>query len=138
MAYTPTEWKTGDIITAEKLNKAEQGIKDAHDAADISSGGGSNIFYIYALGDADEGVITGLSKTYQEIYEAVFDQEKLPVFVDLDGHHYQYDRSNSGFEFLNLSFGFDSPDKINSIIARWFRIKSDGTYETKYGYRSFS
>ena len=23
MSYTPTEWKTGDIITAEKLNKIE-------------------------------------------------------------------------------------------------------------------
>lgn len=26
MAYTPTEWATGDIITAEKLNKMENGI----------------------------------------------------------------------------------------------------------------
>ena len=29
MAYTPTEWETGDVITAEKLNKAEQGIAAA-------------------------------------------------------------------------------------------------------------
>lgn len=29
MAYTPTNWVTGDTITAEKLNKAEQGIADA-------------------------------------------------------------------------------------------------------------
>lgn len=27
MIYTPTVWQTGDIITAEKLNKAEQGIE---------------------------------------------------------------------------------------------------------------
>lgn len=27
MAYTPTEWATGDVITAEKLNKAEGGIE---------------------------------------------------------------------------------------------------------------
>ena len=26
MAYTPTEWETGDIITAEKLNNIENGI----------------------------------------------------------------------------------------------------------------
>lgn len=26
MSYTPTEWATGDVITAEKLNKMEQGI----------------------------------------------------------------------------------------------------------------
>lgn len=29
MAYTPTVWATGDVITAEKLNKAEQGIAAA-------------------------------------------------------------------------------------------------------------
>ena len=26
MAYTPTEWQTGDVVTAEKLNKLENGI----------------------------------------------------------------------------------------------------------------
>lgn len=29
MAYTPTEWATGDVITAQKLNKMEQGIAGA-------------------------------------------------------------------------------------------------------------
>lgn len=29
MAYIPTEWETGDVITAEKLNKAEEGIAAA-------------------------------------------------------------------------------------------------------------
>ena len=28
MAYTPTEWKSGDVITAEKLNNMEEGIED--------------------------------------------------------------------------------------------------------------
>ena len=28
MAYTPTEWQTGDVITAEKLNKLEQGVQN--------------------------------------------------------------------------------------------------------------
>ena len=30
MAYTPTVWETGDVITAEKLNNIEGGI-EAHD-----------------------------------------------------------------------------------------------------------
>lgn len=30
MAYTPTVWETGDVITAVKLNKAEQGIAAAY------------------------------------------------------------------------------------------------------------
>ena len=29
MAYTPTEWATGDVITAAKLNKMEEGIEAA-------------------------------------------------------------------------------------------------------------
>ena len=28
MAYTPTTWSDGDVITAEKLNKIEQGVKN--------------------------------------------------------------------------------------------------------------
>lgn len=30
MAYTPTEWKSGDVITAEKLNKLEEGVQAAN------------------------------------------------------------------------------------------------------------
>lgn len=28
MAYTPTTWSDGDVITAEKLNKLERGVKN--------------------------------------------------------------------------------------------------------------
>ena len=28
MAYTPTQWNDGDIITTEKLNKLEQGVQN--------------------------------------------------------------------------------------------------------------
>lgn len=30
MSYTPTNWKTGDIVSSEKLNKMEEGIANAH------------------------------------------------------------------------------------------------------------
>lgn len=33
MSYTPTEWKNGDIITAEKMNNIEQGIQNAQNVA---------------------------------------------------------------------------------------------------------
>ena len=29
MSYTPTEWKTGDVVTSAKLNKLEQGVAAA-------------------------------------------------------------------------------------------------------------
>ena len=28
MAYTPTNWQTGDVVTAEKMNHIEDGIKN--------------------------------------------------------------------------------------------------------------
>lgn len=28
MSYTPTNWETGDIVTAQKLNKIETGVED--------------------------------------------------------------------------------------------------------------
>lgn len=31
MAYTPTIWETGNVVTAEKLNKMEGGIEDANE-----------------------------------------------------------------------------------------------------------
>lgn len=39
MAYTKTNWKDGDVISAEKMNKIEQGIEDAG-----ASGGSDNVF----------------------------------------------------------------------------------------------
>lgn len=37
MAYTPTTWKDGDVITAVKMNKIEQGV------ANVSGGGASGV-----------------------------------------------------------------------------------------------
>lgn len=53
MAYIPTEWETGDVITAEKLNKAEEGIQLANTDVLIVT--------------ASEGT---LDKKFSEIYSA--------------------------------------------------------------------
>lgn len=55
MSYTPTNWKAGDVITSEKLNKLENGV--------AGSGGGALI-----VNDNDSGT---LDKTWQEISDAV-------------------------------------------------------------------
>ena len=52
MAYEPTNWKSGDIITSAKLNKLEQGVA-----------GGSGILLV-------GGTFEGLDKTWQEIFDA--------------------------------------------------------------------
>lgn len=40
MAYTPTQWNYGDIITAEKLNNIESGISNSFVANQGSSNAG--------------------------------------------------------------------------------------------------
>ena len=48
MSYTPTAWKNGDTITAEKLNKIEEGIED-------SSSGGAEPLIVHINGPESEG-----------------------------------------------------------------------------------
>ena len=67
MSYEPTNWQKGDIITAEKLNKIENGVVSA------SSSGGSGVFEIYFEvywdEDANADVVT-CNKTLDEISAA--------------------------------------------------------------------
>lgn len=57
MSYTPTNWQTGDTITAQLLNKMEQGI--------ASAGGGGGVLIATDTGGT-------LDKTWQEIFDARF------------------------------------------------------------------
>lgn len=46
MAYTPTNWKDGDIISAEKMNKLEQGVAE---------GGGGGVLLVNVTESSDGG-----------------------------------------------------------------------------------
>lgn len=67
MAYIPTEWQTGDIVTAEKLNKLESGVQNA-------SGGGAGGFMLVSHTDS------GINKSYNELLAAV-NNSIMPVVV---------------------------------------------------------
>lgn len=54
MAYEPTNWKSGDVVTSAKLNKLEQAV---------ASGGVMIVEY------QEDGVT--FNKTWQEIYDAL-------------------------------------------------------------------
>ena len=58
MGYIPTEWETGDVITAEKLNKAEEGIAVAN---------AKNTVFTISETNVDD--VHTLSKTWQEIHD---------------------------------------------------------------------
>jgi hypothetical protein len=62
MSYNKTNWKTGDIVTAEKLNNIENGISD----------GGTLIVHFVKTYNSDTGKTTVTSdKTSIEIAEAL-------------------------------------------------------------------
>lgn len=101
MSYTPTTWHKGDKVTAEKLNKIEQGIVDAEQSGsslpDYSqandddvlaiengapawkepSGGGGDI-YAVTVDTSDMMTYSNPSKTVDEI-SAAFNEGKLPI-----------------------------------------------------------
>ena len=59
MAYTPTEWKSGDVITAEKLNNIENG--------DASAGGGSISEPIITFNQEPPQMTWSCDKTFSEL-----------------------------------------------------------------------
>lgn len=79
MAYNKTTWANGDVITAEKLNKMEDGIANA--------GGGSGLTYVgqYEFYDNTNDIIeAGSTKTInpRKIWDIQADQkiDELPEY----------------------------------------------------------
>lgn len=91
MAYTPTEWQTGDIITATKLNNMEQGIANAG---------------ILKVSVTDANVLT-LDKTWQEIFSAGFSVltgSRIPTCIYMGGYIEQGE-----YVVTYWSYGFQEP-----------------------------
>ena len=82
MSYTPTTWECGDVVTAEKLNKIEQGIAD--------SGGGTSLapFVVNATYDSVNQTYIP-DKTLAETLEAIEDGRTV-LFRDEEMGHMAY------------------------------------------------
>ena len=68
MAYTPTEWTSGDVITAEKLNKIEGGVAES----------GASALLVTPADENDNWVF---DKTWQEIHDAFFAGKNVIVNI---------------------------------------------------------
>lgn len=99
MAYIPTEWATGDVITAAKLNNMEQGIEDAFVAPAVTVADEGDVLTVNSSGEwaaaAPESpvmVIHGtidtstfmatLDKTFSEIKAAMVAGKYCPVIMN--------------------------------------------------------
>lgn len=129
MAYEPTQWRSGDTITSERLNKMEQGI----------AGGGSGEFYALhttktvtpAETDGGEETVTFSSVELREdglpmwlIVDVVINNVsgimiyKLSTYV-ADQHAYGYSRDGVGEALyvndktgeVSLTMPISQPDK---------------------------
>lgn len=107
MSYTPTEWVTGDIITAEKLNKIENGI---------ASVGGMLIVTVSEKPDSETIMI--LDKTWQQIHDAVLSTGAMAIYREIqDNRTYilsfisvYYDSENYGVAVSGYVFTASSPN----------------------------
>lgn len=81
MAYTRTNWATGDVVTAEKLNNIETRID-------------TGIAMVLHVAEDPQTLLPTLDATWQEIYDAVSSGvivilvDELVTEVDIDGTTY--------------------------------------------------
>lgn len=73
MAYEPTNWKTGDIVTSEKLNKLENGVAGADGFMAVNGQ--------YDAGDESTAETITLDITAVELYEALTNGAFVVVLV---------------------------------------------------------
>ena len=133
MAYEKTEWKSGDTITAEKLNNIESGVKDNENGWEVESeleiikeeeelhleavsGENYSSTYFYGSFYSDEIIVTfeGIDYTltrdnYYGTY-GEFDEEEKPIFTNYpcalkyDGEDgYYFYTQNSGTYLVKIS-----------------------------------
>lgn len=120
MAYEKQEWKTGDTITAEKMNHIEDGVAN-------STGG---LFIIHATDyDSDENTWSKTDKTFDEIYAAAM-AGLDPVIYCVDyGIEKVYRLMEAYNTRLRFIYVFNYNGTTNSVVATLFKSNPTSTWE---------
>lgn len=115
MAYEPTNWKTGDVVTSAKLNKLENAV---------ANGGALKLNFI-----VDKGAgTTTIDKTYAEIKEAVLSgvyvfgvlQDDSPFIIVYPCQFEESTDPEDEYYSIGIS-GF-------SIQPMWFNAETENDY----------
>lgn len=130
MAYTKQTWATGEVITQEKLNHAEEGIEGAYETFKVT----------FTETDNGSSVTYSCDKTYAEITEAInshllvygvlisvgsgTDEPYVEGFLscgrnyDGDGRHFTSISASHSSNYLQIfDVVIDSDDSINAMLG---------------------
>ena len=118
MAYEPTTWRSGDIVTSEKLNKMEQGIANGTVMLTKDEQGRLPITYS-ALKAA---VLAGGTYRFSDItddgdlYQAnIYACDTLEESKDIETGDIQYNATFSNANIGGILFKANSPDSYLQI-----------------------
>lgn len=127
MSYTPTQWATGDTVTAERLNKMESGIELANDA------------FVVTLTPTAQDFSGVMDKTVGEIFEAYQNGARILFsLVAGVGTHYDIEltnvntNANSLYPSFNATLTIETP--TDGLIFAYTGLTdnvSKNTYSTK-------
>ena len=129
MSYTPTTWQSGDIVTAEKLNKLEQGLADI---------GGGDPFVITVTPTAQD--LSGtMDKTPAQILEAYESGKEIKIKVPSSAHDFSV-ITPSSIDYGEAHDGFPGYASVVAIcmwhngndylLVQATTSTSDSTYST--------
>lgn len=131
MSYTPTNWQTGDTITAEKLNNMENGIENANNP------------FLVTLTPTAEDFSGTMDKTPQEIYNAykanrqirakilgVYPTENTDLWTFMTSA-VLYDSPVPEFSRVNVNFEFVIVYGDNSFLIQATTSDAADVYTTK-------
>lgn len=125
MSYTPTNWATGDTITAEKLNKMESGIENA------------NAPFVVTLTPTALDYSGEMDKTVAEINAAYVSGRKIVYKVTTNETQFIY--ADVTMVYFNNSYAYPSfnafiiDDGNDLLLEACTGVKDDGesnTYST--------
>ena len=116
MSYEKTTWKTGDKVTAQKLNNIENGIENAGNAFSIKMENVNNTFV--------------LDKTFRQIKDAVINGYVISL------SYYYFDESSSSALYNWYSFVCyrENISNVNSSVQEITVHFSENIYELGVSY----
>lgn len=115
MAYEPTNWKTGDVVTSEKLNKLENGV---------ANGGG---FLKVASSLDDQERVETMDKTWQEIHDALVNGEYVVLVDAYDEYTKEYSATQSRIVEARYVKAFLNAESFYQVTVK--QISDDGVTE---------